>query len=576
MIDVRGAVAQKYPSLLKYPGANAIIWLFKKLVHESEINDFLLTNSGLNAKNFIDAVLNRLNFCYKVSPQEKERIPAHGRVLIIANHPLGALDAISLLRMVLEVRSDVKVIANDLLMSLEPLKPLLLKLDVANQTNFKADLKASINALNKEEAVIIFPAGEVSRMRPVGVRDTKWASGAAFLAEKSNSLVVPVFISGRNSMWFYLTSMINKPISIVLLPNEMFLQKNKSVSFTIGEVIGSDAFAKLRLARDLKTKLLRKHLYRMAKSKKLIFETQKSVAHPQDRKLVRDELRNYQSLGKTTDDKIIYLCEYKYKSPLMLEIGRLRELSFRKVGEGTGDTLDLDKYDEYYKHLVLWDDKELEIVGSYRIGEGNLIMQKYGVTGFYSHSLFTYTDDMVKYLSSAIEMGRSFVQPKYWGTRALDYLWQGVGAYLAKNRDVEYMFGPVSLSASYPDDVKKLIVYFYDRYFGNKHEILAKAKRAFHLSEQEKETMNGLFSSGSYEADFNILRQTLKNYGAIVPVLYKQYSELCEEDGIRFIDFSVDPDFGNCVDGFILVELTKIKQSKRDRYLGESRQQVIA
>lgn len=568
MIDVYGAIKDKYPALLNYPGIKFIVWLFKKLIHEDDINRFVENNKNQDSLGFSDAVINYFNFSYKISPQDKERIPSSGRVLIVANHPLGALDALSLYSLVCSVRKDVKVIANDILMSLEPLKPGLLKLDITNQSNFKADLKSAIDALNKEEAVIIFPSGEVSRMTPVGVRDGKWMTGAAFLAEKANAPILPVYIDAKNSWKFYFTSMINKPFSIVLLPNEMYLQKNKSLNFIVGDIIGIDTFAKLRLARDLKVKLLRKHLYRVAKNKKPIFETQKSVAHAQDSKLIRDELKTGTLLGSTTDGKSIYLCDYRTKSPLMLEIGRLRELTFRKVGEGTGQKLDLDKYDEYYKHLVLWDEKELEIVGSYRLGIGINIMHTYGVNGFYSSTLFAYTQNMDKYLQCALEMGRSFVQPKYWGTKALDYLWQGIGAYLAKNPEVKYMFGPVSLSATYPDDVKKYIIYFFTKYFGYKDEKLAQAKRPFIISNQEEKEMQEIFNGQNYEADFAILKQTLKNYGAVVPVLYKQYAELCDDKGTKFLDFSVDPDFGNCVDGLILVDISKITQAKKERYIG--------
>ena len=273
-----------------------------------------------------------------------------------------------------------------------------------------------------------------------------------------------------------------------------------------------------------------------------------------------------EALGYTESKAIILLLNYQEAPIAMKELARLRESTFRMVGEGTGQRQDTDKYDRYYKHIVLWDDREMEIIGAYRIGIGQEIMADFGSKGFYSNSLFTYSHELESLLIDTVECGRSFVQPKYWNSMALDYLWHGIGAYLAHNPQIKYLYGPVSLSRSLPKEARDMLVRFYSKWFGNE-KALAAAKNPYRLSEQSKTLLSELFPSDDYKSDFRTLKQNLRHFGLSVPTLYKQYSELCEEGGFHFLDFSLDPDFGNCVDGLILVKIEKIKQKKRERYI---------
>ena len=147
----------------------------------------------------------------------------------------------------------------------------------------------------------------------------------------------------------------------------------------------------------------------------------------------------------------------------MREIGRLREIAFRAVGEGSGNRRDVDPYDRYYEHLILWDVEDLEIVGAYRLGNTSQMLE--AEQALYTQSLFNYTEQMTPYFDNGLELGRSFVQPKYWGKRSLDYLWYGIGAYLKKHPKIRYLFGPVTLSNSMPKAAKDLLVYFYKLHF---------------------------------------------------------------------------------------------------------------
>ena len=568
MVDVEKALCLKYPSIVYYPTVvrNCVIYLLKKLLHQDEINTFLTHGEAYRGFDFVEAVLEYFNFGYTVSNKDKANIPSSGRVIIVANHPLGALDALSLIALIKEIRSDVKVLANDVLMQIEPLQSLLIPIDNLSGTTAKESIKKVYDALENDEALIVFPSGEVSRAHPTGIKDTKWKKGFLKFAQKSNSPILPIFIDAKNSPLFYTFSMIHKKLSMILLASEMFKKRSKVISFKVGEMIAYKTLQKSELSENTLITLLKKHLYKISKGKKGIFATQTAIAHPEERKAIRSELKKSTLLGQTSDGKKIYLYEYESGSILMREIGRLREFTFRKVEEGTGGKRDVDLFDKHYKHIVLWDDEELEVVGAYRIGEANLISEYFGVDGFYSQTLFEFQPDFEPYLHNAIELGRSFVQPRYWGSRALDYLWQGIGAYLYQNPHIRYMYGPVSLSDVYPKIAKNLIVTFYARYFSTTKE-LVRARNRFFMSKVEREEAHAFFKGDDYKEDFTVLKEQLSSMDLSVPTLYKQYTELCEEGGISFLDFNIDKEFPNCVDTFMLVDITKIKEAKKARYI---------
>jgi len=569
MINIRATLEQKSPNFFeRFPVwlTDTGIFLLRALLCESRINDFLRKHSKLEDFDFIDVALDELSFTYKTNNKALERIPSSGRAIIIANHPLGALDALSLIKLVGEVRKDVKVVANDVLLSIPNLKNLILGLDITAKSSLKSDMKAITNHLANDGALIIFPAGEVSRVRPNGIRDTAWESGALYLSEKTGSPITPVYINAKNSWLFYTVSSIFKPLAMFLLPREMFAQKNKSLEFVIGESIPAEHISTLKINKTAKLKLLKKHLYLVGKNKKGIFETQKTIARAVDKKEMRDEIYGGEFLGETSDGKQIYLCDFEKNTPLLKELGRLRELSFRKVGEGTGASRDMDEYDLYYSHIVLWDENDLEIVGSYRIGQGSVIYDAFEAEGFYTSTLFDFAPSMENILPHSIELGRSFVQPRYWGTRALDYLWHGIGAYLVRHPEVRYMFGPVSISGSYPKPAANAIVFVYSKHFPA-HHLRAVSKNALIFGNNEREELESIFAAESYEEDFKTLKRYLKNFGLTVPTLYKQYSELCDDGGVQFLSFGVDETFGACIDGLIVVETSKISLIKKQRYM---------
>jgi putative hemolysin len=561
VLNVEQAISLKYPAFVEKPAPfkRSTLFVLRKLLEQ---------NAQARGFEFIDRVLEYFNFSYTQSQKDRMNIPSSGRVVIIANHPLGALDGLALLKAIGEVRRDVKIVANDLLMNLEPLQSLLLPVDNMGHGTRKRDIERIVECLQNDEAVIVFPAGEVSRAGLTGIKDGKWNSGFLRFARKANAPLLPVFIGGKNSSLFYGASYINRSLSTLMLAREMFNKHSVSIPIRVGEPIPFSQVDAVPVSTSEKCKLLKKHLYRIAKNRKPLFITEKTIAHPQDRQALKQELKQAQRLGETADGKKIYLFDYQGDSAVMNEIGRLREIAFRCVGEGTGEKKDLDVYDSYYRHLILWDEEELEIAGAYRLAEGFRLCDT-DDAALYTSTLFGYNEQMAPYFAQGIELGRSFVQPKYWGKRSLDYLWYGIGAYLRNHPEVRYMFGPVSLSNAYPKAAKDMLVWFYRHYFAD-HEYLARAFSPYTLDEITNSNLTALFDGADYKADFRLLKDQLEFLGVSVPTLYKQYSELCDEGGVRFLDFGVDADFNYCVDGLVLVDLNHVKAKKRERYMGNT------
>lgn len=549
------------PEFIKKP----VLYLLKKTTRYQDLNNLIKKYNSKKGFEFIEDVFEHLDFSFSTTLKSTGRIPAEGRLLIVANHPLGVFDGLSLLMAIRQVRSDVRIVTNHLFQDIEPLKELIIPEDQGIRgKSLKKNLKRVAQALQNEEAVIIFPSESVSRFGIKGIKDGAWRRGVIYLSRHYSAPVLPAFINARSSKLFYTAALFSRRLSSLLVPREIFRNSGRIIDITIGHQIPAAALSAIKSKNAIQ--MLRKHTYMIGRFEKGIFSTEKNVIHPVNKFEMRQEIENAQHLGETDDGMKILLMRHEQAPNTMREIARLREITFRKVGEGTGQKADTDKYDFYYHHLVLWDDKELEVVGAYRFGLCDEVVREKGLEGLYTSTLFHLSERFEHYLPYSIELGRSFVQPKYWNSNALDYLWHGIGAFLYHNPHIKYLFGPVSISKSYSKESIDMMVYFYTKWFTDKEE-LAKHKMQYILTEAKKEEFDKTFTEDTYKKDFKILKSNLKHYGHSVPTLYKQYSELCVEDGVRFSDFGIDADFGHCVDGFLVVEVPKITDKKQSRYI---------
>jgi len=568
-LSVENYLVHHYPQIENLPtlAKRTLCLVLKKLFHENQINTFLAENSHKDTFSFVEAVIDYFDVGVVLKKNELSHIPSNGKLVIIANHPLGALDAMALIYLLKDIRKDIKIVANSFLGQFESLQELIIPVDNVNGRMTKKTVDGIYKSLDNEEAVVIFPSGGVSRARPNGVKDTAWKAGFFKIANKTKSPILPIYMNAKNSKMFYALSIVNRSFATAILPHEMFKSKGKDIEFVIGNVIPHESYNMSGLSPKESVKLLRRHFYRVAKGKRNIFKVQKGISLAESPSDIKNELKKSKLLGKTKDGKKIILYEAEVENCVLKEIGRLREISFRHIGEGSGEKRDIDAYDFYYKHIIIWDDEDLEIAGAYRIGDCRDIVEEDDASGLYTSTLFKYDADFMPYFKQGLELGRSFVQPKYWNSRALDYLWQGIGAYVRANPNIRYLFGSVSMSDAFTIQAKELLIYFYSHYFVPQKK-LVKHKVKYKLSKAMKQYCEEVFSGDDYLSDQRILKEELGYMGFTIPTLYKQYADICEKGGVEFFDFGYDKDFNYCIDGFILVDILKMKESKRKRYLG--------
>ncbi|MBB6187226.1 lysophospholipid acyltransferase family protein [Rhodanobacter sp. MP7CTX1] len=569
MLRIEQTLAERLPWLAHYPGIRRpMAGMLGRLADEDGFNRVLERVGASEGLDFVERVLDVLGTSYQVNQRERENIPVDGALLVVANHPLGMQDALALLQLVSSVRSDVRILGNDWLAVVPPLRKLLLPVDVFGN-GATSRLRGIYRALDNGEALIVFPAGEVSRVGPAGVRDGRWSDGFARLSLRSKAPVLPVHVAARNSTMFYGLSMLAKPLSTAMLPREAVAPGERRIGFSIGALVSAEELQRRSGgSSEQAARLMRRHVYRVGRHRGPIFGGQAPLAHPEPAERVAAELLQAEKLADLNDGKQAWLFKGALDSAVMREIGRLRELTFRKVGEGTGSRRDLDAYDPHYEHLVLWDTKTLRIVGSYRLGHGGRLIAGRGMSGLYTSSLFHYSPALESRLAQGLELGRSFIAPAYWRTRALDQLWQGIGLYLQRHAELRYLFGPVSMSVSLPREAREWIAVAHQHYFGAPG--LAEARQPFVVSPSMIERVRHSLEGLDTQQGLGKLKHHLDALGVSLPVLYRQYVDLVEAEGVQFLGFGEDPGFSGCVDGLVMLDLANLKPAKRARYLGKA------
>ena len=518
---------------------------------------------------FPAAVLRFLTFQFEINQVELSNIPKQGQVIIIANHPLGSLDGIGLLDAVLSIRPDAKIVVNELLMHIERLQPFALPVDnMSNQTS-REQLRAIQSHLLGDGALIMFPAGEVSRWRLSGIRDGQWNSSFVRLALRHRAPIVPVLIRGRNSRFFYGLSFFMKPLSTAWLIREMFKHRNARISAHVVSPSSYTVLAeKQKPAQGVADEIITQ-VYSLSEACDLPSPPPHPIAKPESRECLEKDLKQCQSLGTTPDGKGLFLTTQTQSPAIVREIARLREATFRPVGEGSGYERDTDQFDLHYHHLFIWSYDDRDIVGAYRLGDAGKLMEQAGVAGLYTHTLFHFSPAMNSYLEYGLELGRSFVQPKYQNRYALEYLWQGIGAFVQERPKIRYLFGSASISARYGHEATARIAHFYKTHV-NQLPVDVSPRTPFCVSDSLEMQLTNEMPGNDYQTDLTTLQSALAAQNLTIPLLFKHYSQATSKDGVSFSAFNVDPAFGDCVDAFVIADLTRLLPKKKRRYLGEA------
>lgn len=522
---------------------------------------------------FLDFVLKKIGREYEIVNSEEESkkiIPSKGPLMISANHPLGALEGMVLARLLLKYRPDLKVLTNEILLRFPEFKPLFIGVNIlSKKRDNRKPLQEVNDHLTNGGAILMFPSGTVSHLdaKTRQIVDPQWRPTVAKLAMSHNAPCLPVHIQGRNRYRFYITGWVSKILRTMMLPRAMLEKGVTPVKVTLGTPVSLSELGDVspRVATDYLRMLteLTGSGKNYPKPKKKQKKTAQQPIHPIAAPDSLDYLNEYEIFRK--GDRAVFCVPYDKLGPMQDHLASEREKTFRSAGEGSGKALDMDRFDREYQHLIAWDYEKHQLIGAYRACKVDDALKQGGRKKLYSNSLFDYSDDFLKRFSGAIEVGRSFITEAYQrDPRALDLLWQGLGALMIKNPDCHTFIGCVSISNNYAFMVKSLLhdALLAGYRLDNPEHKDIKPNRRFksHMPELSPELLESL-------GDVGAINKLFGNAGLAVrvPVLIRQYLAL---NG-RFVDFAINKSFSNSLDGLIIVDLRQAPQRYIKRYLGK-------
>jgi putative hemolysin len=554
------------------------------LLQVDQLNQTYAQASGRERRAcFADRVLDTLGITYSVSARDLRQIPRRGPVVVVANHAYGGIDGIVLSSLLLSVRSDIRVMANYLLGTIPGLREILIQVDPFKKNNsINANIKAlreTIRYLNNGGMIAVFPAGGVTHLhlRRLTITDPVWNPQIARIVRKTKAAVLPVFFPGANSKLFQLSGLVHPWLRTLMLPRELLNKRSREVKVRVGKLIPFEKLNRLQKDEELaqylrvRTYILKNRTHECGRVQKHSASNGKRqcVAPPQPPRLLAREVQRLPKEQEllSTNKFSIYTAMAEEIPRVMEEIGRLREITFRSVGEGTGRSTDIDSFDQYYMHLFLWEKVSREVVGAYRLGLTDQVLQNRGREGLYTYTLFEFGRPFLAEITPAIELGRSFVRLEYQKNyQPLLLLWKGIGSFVSQRPQYKMLFGPVSINSEYNSLSRRLMVEFLKQ--NNHRTDLARLVKA-------RNPVRKLFVKGR---DFKSALPLLQNMEELsemvseieedrkgVPVLIRQYVKL----GGKFLGFSIDHNFSDVLDALILVDLSQTEGRILSRYMGK-------
>ena len=571
----------------------------------------MLALGGINAvyahaapqttKNFAQACLEYLDVAVRVSSADLDRIPRTGPIVVVANHPFGGLEGLILATVLLKVRPDFKVLANHLLGKIPEMRPMCVFVDPFGsklQQNIRG-LKESLHLLRGGGCLGVFPAGEVSHLRlsTRTIEDPKWSVHIAGLIRRTGATVVPVFFEGKNGPMFQVAGLIHPRLRTVLLPRQVLNKRHTTCNVQVGRVIAPRELGTFKTDEEV-VLYLRSRTYALAarglaKRSRLKAiagsivrrrtEAAVAIARAIEPSRIERELAALppEATLARSGDLICVQIRSSQAPQLMREVGRLREMTFRAVGEGTGLACDLDAFDDHYRQLLVWNQAKRELVGGYRLGLTDELANasfirgpssKRGPRGLYVHTLFDFSAEFLNRLGPAIELGRSFVRPEYQRSFSpLLLLWKGIGQFIGRHPRYRYLFGPVSISNTYSPLSRALIVDYMSRPAQTAELAgMIRPRTPFKIAKPVANRAAGLVQPIQTLDDLTDLITDIESDGKGVPILLKQYTKL----GAKALAFNVDKAFGHCLDCLCVLDLEQGDQRSIDRYMGRPRRPV--
>ena len=563
---------EKYGFLGTFSG-----WILMKVLKISNLNKVYDRNRHLKDVDFLNGILDDLKIKFEIPKEDFKRLPKDGAYITISNHPLGGIDGVLLLKLMLEREPNFKIIANFLLHRIEPLKKYIMPVNpFENHKDAKSSvlgIKETLRHLSDGKPLGMFPAGEVSTYKDGKLMvDKPWEDGAIKVIRKAQVPVIPIYFHAKNSRLFYLLSSISSTFRTAKLPSEVFSQKNRIIKVRVGKPISVHEQNEYKSIEEY-SEFLRRKTYMLANpfEKESNFLPTPSLKLPKSPKKIvtganQEKMIAEVEVARNSDCRLLQSKNYEVffteasKIPNILhEIGRLREITFREVGEGTNESIDLDKHDKYYHHLFLWDNETNKIAGAYRMGLGSKIFPKYGINGFYLNDLFRFEPELYDMMHKSIEMGRAFIIKEYQQKpMPLFLLWKGIMHTTLRYPEHKFLLGGVSISNQFSDFSKSLMIEFmksnyYDPYIAQ--YIHPKKEYKVKLKDADKD-----FIFNETEADLNKFDKIIDELepGSLrLPVLIKKYIK----QNAKVVAFNVDPLFNNAVDGLMYIRIADIPDS---------------
>jgi putative hemolysin len=523
------------------------------------------------ATDFSTRALDVLDIDLAIDPDALRDVPRTGPLVVVANHPSGALDGLVLLSLMGRVRGDVRLLGNQLINHIPALRECLLPVDIfsrpaaAVRRNSRA-LRSARHWLDGGGCLCVFPAGEVAHLETSDGRvvDSPWHHAAAELAMRTGAAVVPMFIAGSNSRLFRSAGRLHPLLRTALLPRELWSKRGSAVSVRVGAEIAAGELAS-RSGAIARTALLRSRVDHLAKDPA---PAEDQPLRPAPRPIAPRGLAaaidaNIEALGTPMIESGAFqvFCATAADLPAVLpEIGRLRELTFRQVGEGAGLARDLDRFDEAYQHLFVWDRVHREIAGAYRVGATDVL----GVENLYTRTLFEYDGSLLSQIGPALELGRSFVQPAYQRDFSpLLLLWKGISRLVSLQPRYRRLFGVVSISDLYDSTSRQLLLKFLQT---TKFDAdLGRLVRAKNPPPPPRGEIVDAVTVERLE-DVSALVRQIEPDGKDIPVLLRQYLKL----NAKLLGFTIDASFGNVLDGLVVVDLDHVEPAILTRYMGKT------
>lgn len=504
-----------------------------------------------------------------------EQLPKTGPLMIVANHPFGGLEGMLLTRLLLRYRPDLKVLTNQLLRVFPEFDDVFIGVDVLQSNQQHANsggIRALSKHLGKGGATLVFPAGTVATidLRSGQLHDEPWNALIGRMVRKHQAHCLPIYLHGRNSLAFYLSAYVHKRLRTALLPRAMVAKQGTAVRATIGELIEPSDFAAIADGTAV-TQYLRLCCERLADhapaapgkaAADMRVAIRADVPMPQLEAKLQD-LDDYRVAGH--GDFVVYCAPYAALGCVMEQLAITRERTFRAVDEGTGRDIDVDRFDPHYWHLWIWDQRQQQIVGGYRIAKADELIAARGIRALYSRSLYAYDERFIRSLGRSIEVGRSFVAPAYQRhPRALDLLWKGIGSFITQNPGYHTLFGCVSISKQYSALSRAILADSFLHHYGADASIRTGVRAHSPLPTRGRSWDTKLIAS---LCDVPIINKLLGRLdaGKSVPILIHHYLAL---NG-KFVSFTVNHGFNQSLDGLILVDLRLAPPRYITRYLGD-------